>query len=159
MHYLVNCILFCFVFLVFLSDCTSHWTGFIKIYDFFCYFLRPVVAAHFSDNLLRSFLIHVMSVPAVVFHLSTLTPEVKTIYINHELSYKGTSSSKWSYKVNWNKWKYLLHLDSVWRPFSRMTCCESSFCFLAGKNSARTFVFVLRGATRSAYLVWINIVL
>uniref|UniRef100_A0A8C9T877 HECT-type E3 ubiquitin transferase n=1 Tax=Scleropages formosus TaxID=113540 RepID=A0A8C9T877_SCLFO len=39
--------------------------------------LRPVVAAHFSDNLLRSFLIHIMSVPAVVFHFSTLTPEVR----------------------------------------------------------------------------------
>uniref|UniRef100_A0A667ZNA1 Ubiquitin-protein ligase E3B n=1 Tax=Myripristis murdjan TaxID=586833 RepID=A0A667ZNA1_9TELE len=40
--------------------------------------LRPVVAAHFSDNLLRSFLIHIMSVPAVVYHLSVLTPEVST---------------------------------------------------------------------------------
>uniref|UniRef100_A0A3Q3QSS8 Ubiquitin-protein ligase E3B n=1 Tax=Monopterus albus TaxID=43700 RepID=A0A3Q3QSS8_MONAL len=40
--------------------------------------LRPVIAAHFSDNLLRSFLIHIMSVPAVVSHLSVLTPEVNT---------------------------------------------------------------------------------
>uniref|UniRef100_A0A8C4ICG8 Ubiquitin-protein ligase E3B n=1 Tax=Dicentrarchus labrax TaxID=13489 RepID=A0A8C4ICG8_DICLA len=40
--------------------------------------LRPVMAAHFSDNLLRSFLIHIMSVPAVVYHLNVLTPEVKT---------------------------------------------------------------------------------
>uniref|UniRef100_A0A3B4YTF1 Ubiquitin-protein ligase E3B n=1 Tax=Seriola lalandi dorsalis TaxID=1841481 RepID=A0A3B4YTF1_SERLL len=40
--------------------------------------LRPVIAAHFSDNLLRSFLIHIMSVPAVVYHLNVLTPEVKT---------------------------------------------------------------------------------
>ncbi|KAM6318059.1 ubiquitin-protein ligase E3B isoform 3-T4 [Podargus strigoides] len=37
--------------------------------------LRPVVAAQFSDNLLRSFLIHVMSVPAIMTHLATLTPE------------------------------------------------------------------------------------
>uniref|UniRef100_A0A7N6AUG2 Ubiquitin-protein ligase E3B n=1 Tax=Anabas testudineus TaxID=64144 RepID=A0A7N6AUG2_ANATE len=37
--------------------------------------LRPVIAAHFSDNLLRSFLIHIMSVPAVVSHLNVLTPE------------------------------------------------------------------------------------
>uniref|UniRef100_A0A7N8XPT7 Ubiquitin-protein ligase E3B n=1 Tax=Mastacembelus armatus TaxID=205130 RepID=A0A7N8XPT7_9TELE len=43
--------------------------------------LRPVIAAHFSDNLLRSFLLHIMSVPAVVSHLNMLTPEVKT----HEL--------------------------------------------------------------------------
>uniref|UniRef100_A0A3Q3F5W7 Ubiquitin-protein ligase E3B n=1 Tax=Labrus bergylta TaxID=56723 RepID=A0A3Q3F5W7_9LABR len=40
--------------------------------------LRPVLAAHFSDNLLRSFLIHIMSVPAVITHLNMLTPEVKT---------------------------------------------------------------------------------
>uniref|UniRef100_A0A672JGJ5 HECT-type E3 ubiquitin transferase n=1 Tax=Salarias fasciatus TaxID=181472 RepID=A0A672JGJ5_SALFA len=40
--------------------------------------LRPVIAAHFSENLLRSFLIHIMSVPAIVSHLNVLTPEVKT---------------------------------------------------------------------------------
>uniref|UniRef100_A0A3B3QVV6 Ubiquitin-protein ligase E3B n=1 Tax=Paramormyrops kingsleyae TaxID=1676925 RepID=A0A3B3QVV6_9TELE len=45
--------------------------------------LRPVVAAHFSDNLLRSFLIHIMSVPAIVSHFSSLTPEVSTE--THEL--------------------------------------------------------------------------
>uniref|UniRef100_A0A8C8ME30 Ubiquitin-protein ligase E3B n=2 Tax=Oncorhynchus TaxID=8016 RepID=A0A8C8ME30_ONCTS len=37
--------------------------------------LRPVIAAHFSDNLLRSLLIHIMSVPAVVSHINTITPE------------------------------------------------------------------------------------
>ncbi|XP_072271473.1 ubiquitin-protein ligase E3B [Pyxicephalus adspersus] len=37
--------------------------------------LRPVVAAQFSDNLLRSFLIHIMSVPALIAHLSILTPD------------------------------------------------------------------------------------
>lgn len=36
----------------------------------------PVVAAQFSDNLMRPFIIHVMSVPALVAHLSTLAPEV-----------------------------------------------------------------------------------
>uniref|UniRef100_A0A8C7N4N2 HECT-type E3 ubiquitin transferase n=1 Tax=Oncorhynchus kisutch TaxID=8019 RepID=A0A8C7N4N2_ONCKI len=40
--------------------------------------LRPVIAAHFSDNLLRSLLIHIMSVPAVVSHIYTITPEVNT---------------------------------------------------------------------------------
>lgn len=38
--------------------------------------LRPVIAAQFSDNLIRPFLIHIMSVPALVTHLSTVTPEV-----------------------------------------------------------------------------------
>ncbi|XP_035234308.1 ubiquitin-protein ligase E3B [Anguilla rostrata] len=47
--------------------------------------LRPVVAAHFSDNLLRSFLIHVMSVPAVISHLNTLTPECMATIQAHDL--------------------------------------------------------------------------
>uniref|UniRef100_A0A3B4B1W5 HECT-type E3 ubiquitin transferase n=1 Tax=Periophthalmus magnuspinnatus TaxID=409849 RepID=A0A3B4B1W5_9GOBI len=41
--------------------------------------LRPVLAAHFSDNLLRSFLLHIMSVPAVVHHLNVLTPETHNL--------------------------------------------------------------------------------
>ncbi|KAJ8379360.1 hypothetical protein SKAU_G00001380 [Synaphobranchus kaupii] len=47
--------------------------------------LRPVVAAHFSDNLLRSFLIHIMSVPAVISHLNTLTPECLGTIQAHDL--------------------------------------------------------------------------
>ncbi|KAM9821447.1 ubiquitin-protein ligase E3B [Syngnathus typhle] len=47
--------------------------------------LRPVIAAHFSDNLLRSFLIHVMSVPAVTSHLCKLTPECITSIQTHGL--------------------------------------------------------------------------
>lgn len=49
---------------------------------------RPVIAAHFSDNLLRSFLLHIMSVPAVISHLSALTPEVILLNtIKYELSH------------------------------------------------------------------------
>nr|XP_013801839.1 PREDICTED: ubiquitin-protein ligase E3B isoform X4 [Apteryx mantelli mantelli] len=47
--------------------------------------LRPVVAAQFSDNLLRSFLIHIMSVPAIMTHLATLTPERLAVIESHEL--------------------------------------------------------------------------
>ncbi|KAJ7309857.1 hypothetical protein JRQ81_007931 [Phrynocephalus forsythii] len=47
--------------------------------------LRPVVAAQFSDNLLRSFLIHVMSVPAIVTHLATLTPERLAVVEQYDL--------------------------------------------------------------------------
>ncbi|XP_072289441.1 ubiquitin-protein ligase E3B [Eucyclogobius newberryi] len=47
--------------------------------------LRPVLAAHFSDNLLRSFLLHIMSVPAVVHHLNVLTPECMATIQTHEL--------------------------------------------------------------------------
>ncbi|KAK7934094.1 hypothetical protein WMY93_004990 [Mugilogobius chulae] len=47
--------------------------------------LRPVFAAHFSDNLLRSFLLHIMSVPAVVHHISVLTPECMATIQTHDL--------------------------------------------------------------------------
>uniref|UniRef100_A0A8C2T736 HECT-type E3 ubiquitin transferase n=1 Tax=Coturnix japonica TaxID=93934 RepID=A0A8C2T736_COTJA len=47
--------------------------------------LRPVVAAQFSDNLLRSFLIHIMSVPAIMTHLATLTPERLAVIESHDL--------------------------------------------------------------------------
>ncbi|CAG08531.1 unnamed protein product, partial [Tetraodon nigroviridis] len=47
--------------------------------------LRPVIAAHFSDNLLRSFLLHIMSVPAVISHLSVLTPECMSSIQSHDL--------------------------------------------------------------------------
>uniref|UniRef100_A0A8C5XF51 Ubiquitin-protein ligase E3B n=1 Tax=Microcebus murinus TaxID=30608 RepID=A0A8C5XF51_MICMU len=47
--------------------------------------LRPVIAAQFSDNLLRPFLLHVMSVPALVTHLSTVTPERLTILESHDM--------------------------------------------------------------------------
>ncbi|POI35352.1 hypothetical protein CIB84_000898 [Bambusicola thoracicus] len=47
--------------------------------------LRPVVAAQFSDNLLRSFLIHIMSVPAIMTHLAALTPERLAVIESHDL--------------------------------------------------------------------------
>ncbi|CAL8348040.1 unnamed protein product [Lota lota] len=47
--------------------------------------LRPVIAAHFSDNLLRSFLLHIMSVPAIVSHLSVLTPECMASLQTHDM--------------------------------------------------------------------------
>ncbi|XP_045698199.1 ubiquitin-protein ligase E3B isoform X1 [Phyllostomus hastatus] len=47
--------------------------------------LRPVVAAQFSDNLLRPFLIHIMSVPALVTHLGTVTPERLAVLESHDL--------------------------------------------------------------------------
>ncbi|XP_073670832.1 ubiquitin-protein ligase E3B [Paramisgurnus dabryanus] len=47
--------------------------------------LRPVIAAHFSDNLLRSFLLHVMSVPAFISHLNTLTPDCMITTQTHDL--------------------------------------------------------------------------
>ncbi|XP_077097526.1 ubiquitin-protein ligase E3B [Siphateles boraxobius] len=47
--------------------------------------LRPVVAAHFSDNLLRSFLLHIMSVPGFISHLNTLAPDCMVTIQTHDL--------------------------------------------------------------------------
>lgn len=47
-------------------------------------FSSPVVVAQFSDNLLRSFLIHIMSVPALIAHLSSLTPDVSPTNIQEK---------------------------------------------------------------------------
>uniref|UniRef100_A0A665TUV4 Ubiquitin-protein ligase E3B n=1 Tax=Echeneis naucrates TaxID=173247 RepID=A0A665TUV4_ECHNA len=57
--------------------------------------LRPVVAAHFSDNLIRSFLIHIMSVPAVVSHLNVLTPECMASIQAHDLLRKFILFLSW----------------------------------------------------------------
>ncbi|XP_072003524.1 ubiquitin-protein ligase E3B [Engystomops pustulosus] len=50
--------------------------------------LRPVLAAQFSDNLLRSFLIHIMSVPALISHLSVLTPDRLSVIETNGLFHK-----------------------------------------------------------------------
>ncbi|XP_032802934.2 ubiquitin-protein ligase E3B isoform X2 [Petromyzon marinus] len=47
--------------------------------------LRPVVAAKFSENLLRSFTLHVLSVPALVLHLSNIAPECLNMMSGHDL--------------------------------------------------------------------------
>ncbi|XP_043924445.1 ubiquitin-protein ligase E3B [Protopterus annectens] len=47
--------------------------------------LRPVLAAFFSDNLLRSFLVHIMFIPALVSHLFTIAPECMTMIESNEL--------------------------------------------------------------------------
>ncbi|XP_033264550.2 ubiquitin-protein ligase E3B isoform X2 [Orcinus orca] len=47
--------------------------------------MRPVIAAQFSDNLIRPFLIHIVSVPALMTHLSTVTPERLTILESHDM--------------------------------------------------------------------------
>lgn len=44
--------------------------------------LRPLVSANFSDKLMTMFLIHILSVPALIQHLDTLTPEVVSLKYN-----------------------------------------------------------------------------
>uniref|UniRef100_U3K255 Ubiquitin-protein ligase E3B n=1 Tax=Ficedula albicollis TaxID=59894 RepID=U3K255_FICAL len=71
--------------------------------------LRPVVAAQFSDNLLRSFLIHVMSVPAIMTHLATLTPERLAVMESHDLLRK-----------------FILFLSREWQCRDVCVCLEGS---------------------------------
>ncbi|XP_070571587.1 ubiquitin-protein ligase E3B-like [Ptychodera flava] len=47
--------------------------------------LRPLVAGRFTDNLLTVFLVHILSVPAIVLHLFTLAPECLTVLKTHEI--------------------------------------------------------------------------
>uniref|UniRef100_UPI00358E8020 ubiquitin-protein ligase E3B isoform X1 n=1 Tax=Myxine glutinosa TaxID=7769 RepID=UPI00358E8020 len=47
--------------------------------------LRPVIAAKFSDNLLRSFVLHALSVPGLVLHLSNMAPECVTMLQSHSM--------------------------------------------------------------------------
>ncbi|XP_077862851.1 ubiquitin-protein ligase E3B-like, partial [Saccoglossus kowalevskii] len=37
--------------------------------------LRPLIAGKFTDNLLSLFLVHILSVPAIIQHLSSIAPE------------------------------------------------------------------------------------
>ncbi|XP_077995296.1 ubiquitin-protein ligase E3B-like [Glandiceps talaboti] len=45
--------------------------------------LRPLVAGKFTDNMLTVFLVDILSVPAIVLHLSTLAPECLTVLKTH----------------------------------------------------------------------------
>ncbi|CAG2202036.1 UBE3B [Mytilus edulis] len=47
--------------------------------------LRPLIAANFSDNLLTVFVLNIMSVPAVIHHVSNLSQECLTLLVTHRL--------------------------------------------------------------------------
>lgn len=47
--------------------------------------LRPLLAAHFSDELMNLFLLHILSVPALVHHLLGIAPEVLSVVNSHGL--------------------------------------------------------------------------
>uniref|UniRef100_T1IRU6 Ubiquitin-protein ligase E3B n=1 Tax=Strigamia maritima TaxID=126957 RepID=T1IRU6_STRMM len=47
--------------------------------------LRPLISAQFSDNLLTTFVVHILSVPALIHHLQLLSPECLTQFSTHEL--------------------------------------------------------------------------
>lgn len=47
--------------------------------------IRPLLGANFSENLLNVFLLHILSVPALVLHLSSLAPECLELLVTHRL--------------------------------------------------------------------------
>ncbi|TRY55624.1 hypothetical protein DNTS_008830 [Danionella cerebrum] len=70
-----------YVSLALSKDLTILWLKQIKD----VLWVSPVIAAHFSDNLLRSFLLHILSVPAFISHLNTLTPDCMVTIQTHDL--------------------------------------------------------------------------
>ncbi|XP_022906806.2 ubiquitin-protein ligase E3B [Onthophagus taurus] len=47
--------------------------------------LRPLISANFSDKLMTMFLIHILSVPGLIQHLETLTPECISKLVSHKI--------------------------------------------------------------------------
>ncbi|GLV32551.1 uncharacterized protein CBL_00739 [Carabus blaptoides fortunei] len=66
--------------------------------------LRPLVSAGFSEKLMTMFLIHILSVPAVVQHLNVLAPECISVLVSHSLLSKSLEllSSEQSMRIVFN---------------------------------------------------------
>ncbi|XP_041348845.1 ubiquitin-protein ligase E3B-like [Gigantopelta aegis] len=47
--------------------------------------LRPLIAANFSDNLLTVFLLHILSVPAIIHHVASTAQECLSTLITHRI--------------------------------------------------------------------------
>ncbi|XP_048241193.1 ubiquitin-protein ligase E3B-like [Haliotis rufescens] len=47
--------------------------------------LRPLMSANFSDNLLTVFLLHILSVPAIIYHISHTAHECMSSLITHRI--------------------------------------------------------------------------
>ncbi|KAF5298208.1 hypothetical protein FQA39_LY02632 [Lamprigera yunnana] len=66
--------------------------------------LRPLIAADFSEKFMSMFLIHILSVPALVQHLQVITPECITVFLNHAILTKALEllSSPQSMRIVFN---------------------------------------------------------
>ncbi|RWS25410.1 ubiquitin-protein ligase E3B-like protein, partial [Leptotrombidium deliense] len=51
--------------------------------------LRHVIASQFSHSSLNLFLLHIFSVPALTYHLSSIAPDLLTVFTNHSLLAKS----------------------------------------------------------------------
>ncbi|XP_069135904.1 ubiquitin-protein ligase E3B-like [Argopecten irradians] len=47
--------------------------------------LRPLIASNFSENLMNVFILHILSVPAIVCHMSTMSPACLTQMVTHRI--------------------------------------------------------------------------
>ena len=66
-----------------IADWFLFWIS--KKFQFFFLNFRPLLGANFSDKLQNVFLLHIMSVPAVILHLSLTAPECLELLITHRV--------------------------------------------------------------------------
>ncbi|CAH1185168.1 unnamed protein product [Phyllotreta striolata] len=66
--------------------------------------LRPLVAANYSDKLMTIFLINILSVPGLVYHLQNLSPESISTLTNHKIFARSLEllSSQQSMRIVFN---------------------------------------------------------
>ncbi|KAJ8917808.1 hypothetical protein NQ315_010714 [Exocentrus adspersus] len=66
--------------------------------------LRPLIAANYSDKLMTIFLINIFSVPGLIHHLQTVSPESVTSIIDHKLFTRSLDllSSQQSMRIVFN---------------------------------------------------------
>nr|CAD7456022.1 unnamed protein product [Timema tahoe] len=51
--------------------------------------IRPLVSAGFTEKLMTMFVIHILSVPALVLHVQNLAPECIQVFVNHNILTKS----------------------------------------------------------------------
>ncbi|GJQ75479.1 hypothetical protein Trydic_g17567 [Trypoxylus dichotomus] len=66
--------------------------------------LRPLLSANFSDKLMTMFLIHILAVPGLVYHLDILTPESTTNLVTYKILARSLEllSSQQSMRIVFN---------------------------------------------------------
>jgi len=88
--------------------------------------LRPLIAANFSDKLLTMYIIHILSVPAVIEHVKSMAPEVIIAHLRR-FSFNGTMSILYfafllSASLQWRTTNFLCE---VWNYSALSKICGS----------------------------------
>ena len=70
------------------KECNVKWMNLVNyrkrrtyLLDMYVLHFRPLLAADFSDNLLTLFVLNILSVPAVIYHLNLMAQEVSSIVL------------------------------------------------------------------------------